>query len=417
MGPDNGGLGNTDFISLFLMKSNPTSMKNYLAIILLTLSFKGYSQWMPITPPSGSLNFYSVYAINANAVAVAGDQRVIRSIDAGANWTTPLTITNATIYEVHSPEPAHWYALTANTTWFIKMTNPGGVSASTGKPDSILSLHFFTGGCGIAVGYAGKIEASCDTGSTWQLRSSGTSLNLNAVWFADASTGCACGNSGTITCTQNSGVTWDTVLSTVAQTLNAIHFPTASTGYIAGNAGTFLKTIDSGATWTSIPTGVPNNLNGVFFIDADTGYVAGTNGLIMKTIDGGNSWNPMNTPTTQTLNSIHFASSTAGWAVGSNATILKYGDFSTDLSENISNDDIFVYPNPSSGMVNITSPAIQSGIAIEIFNSFGKKIYVQQQTKTNKQQTLLNLSNEPRGIYFAQIFWKDMRVVKKLIIE
>lgn len=385
-------------------------MKTYLAIILLFISSNGYSQWTSITPPSGSLNFYSVYAINANAVAVAGDQRVIRSIDAGANWATPLTITNATIYEVHSPEPTHWYALTANTTWFIKLTNPSGITASTGKPDSILSLHFMTAGCGIAVGYAGKIEATCDTGVTWQLRSSGTGEHLNAIWFAAASTGCACGNNGAITCTQNSGVTWDTVLSPITQTLNAIHFPTASTGYIAGNAGTFLKTTDGGATWISMPAGVPNNLNGVFFIDADTGYVAGTNGLIMKTIDGGNSWNTMNTPTSQTLNSIHFASPTVGWAVGSNATILKYGDFSTGLSENIFSADMFVYPNPSSGIFYISFPATHSEVRIEIFNSLGEKIRTQQ-------RALLNLSNEPKGIYFARILSKEESTMVRLIKE
>jgi photosystem II stability/assembly factor-like uncharacterized protein len=392
-------------------------MKNYMVIILFLTSLNSYSQWTFVTPPAGSLNFYSVYAINANAVAVAGDQRVIRSINGGASWTTPLTITNAFIYEVHSPEPTHWYALTSNTTWYIEMANPSGITASTGKPDSILSLHFITGACGIAVGYAGKIEATCDTGTTWQLRSSGTTSNLNAIWFANAATGCACGNNGAITCTQNSGATWDTVSAPVTLTLNAIHFPTASIGYIAGDAGTFLKTTDGGATWTSIPAGVPNNLNGVFFIDADTGYVAGTNGLIMKTIDGGTSWNTMNTPTSQTLNSIHFASSTTGWAVGSNATILKYGDFSTGFSENILSADVFVYPNPSTGIFDISIPGPDLEISIEILNSLGEKVFVKPQIASGKQETTVDLTHESKGIYLAHIITSKGDITKKIILE
>jgi hypothetical protein len=295
-----------------------------LLIALLFVSSSAYAQWDTITPPAGTLNVYSVYAITANAVAIAGDQKVSRSIDGGATWTTPLTITGAYIYEVHSPEPTPWYALTSNTTWFIKMHNPSGVTASNGKPDSILSLHFISVPCGIAVGIAGKIETTCDTGTTWQPRLSGVTSNLNAVWFANSSIGCAVGSFGTITRTVNSGVTWNSVLSPVGTALNAIHFPSATVGYIAGSSGTFLKSIDGGATWTSIPAGVPNNLNGVFFTDTATGYVCGSGGLIMKTVDGGTSWSPMTTPTAQTLNSIHFPDPTVGYAVGMNATILKY---------------------------------------------------------------------------------------------
>jgi hypothetical protein len=299
-------------------------MKKALLIILLLSSSGLSAQWNTVTPPAGTGNVYSVFAITDNAVAIAGDARVSRTIDGGLNWTTPLTITGAFIYEVHSPEPTHWYSLTRNSTWFIKVGNPSGLTAYSGKPDSILSLHFNTPSCGVAVGIGGKIEVTCDTGTTWQLRSSNTTASLNAVWFADASTGCACGSFGKITRTTDGGLTWDTVSSTVTQQLNGINFPTSTVGYIVGNAGTFLKSTDAGATWNAMPTGVTNHLNGVYFQDVDTGYIAGTTGLIMKTTDGGSSWTPMTTPTTQTLNSIHFASTNVGWAVGNGAIILKF---------------------------------------------------------------------------------------------
>jgi hypothetical protein len=344
----------------------------FLLILLAFYTLHSHAQWTSVTPPSGTLNVYSVFAITDNAVAIAGDAKVSRTIDGGLNWTTPLTITGALIYEVHSPEPTHWYSLTRNSTWFIKMGNPAGVVASSGKPDSILSLHFMTGSCGVAVGIGGKIEATCDTGTTWQLRSSATTASLNAVWFADPLTGCACGSFGKITRTQDGGATWDTVSSTVTVQLNGIHFPNATTGYIVGNSGTFLKSTDAGATWTSITTGLTNHLNGVYFQDADTGYIAGTSGLIKKSTDGGLSWITMTTPTTQTLNSIHFATTSVGWAVGNNATILKL-DMNTSCSVSaniISNvlcyggNDGSAYATPSGGAAPYTylwTPTSQTG--------------------------------------------------------
>ena len=394
--------------------------KNSLLFLLLLIFSEAYSQWTAIAPPAGSLNIYSVYAISDSSLAVAGDGKVSRSIDAGANWATPITIVGATFYEVHSPEPTPWFSLTANTSWFLKLGNPVGSFGTNNRPDSILSLHFLTQGCGLAVGYAGKIEATCDTGTTWQLRSSGTNANLNAIWFADAATGCACGNSGAITCTQNSGATWGTVLSPVAQTLNAIHFPTASVGYIAGDAGTFLKTTDSGVNWTSMPAGVPNNLNGVFFIDADTGYVAGTSGLIMKTFDGGTTWNTMTTPTTQTLNSIHFASPTAGWAVGNNATILKYTDFPTGISSDNSDFNFTVYPNPATNKLAISIPMHRKQFAIDhvgIFNDLGQSIFSQQLTANSQQPIAIDVSYLCPGIYFLQLSSGNKSTAQKIIIK
>ena len=403
-------------------------MKKNLLIALLFVFSEAHSQWTTVTAPSGTLNLHSVFAIGDSALAIAGDNRVIRSIDAGTTWTTPFTATGAYFYEVHSGEPTRWISLTSNMAWIVRLGNPTGVYAALPRPDSILSLHFYTGGCGIAVGYAGKIEATCDTGTSWQLRSSGTLFNLRAIWFADAATGCACGDFGAITCTQNSGATWATVSSSVSMTLNAIHFPTSSVGYIAGNAGILLKSTDSGATWNSIPSGVPNNLNGIFFIDADTGYVAGSGGLIMKTMDGGQTWNTMTTPTLQTLNSVHFSSPTVGWAVGNNATILKYDDIPTGIYDDNSVLDFSVYPNPVRNQLAIGNRQLAIS-EIKIYDAFGREVFRQQLTTNlpanaqpaqwqagNTQQTI-DVSEWKPGIYFVHVTAGKEVAIKKIIIQ
>ena len=59
---------------------------------------------------------------------------------------------------------------------------------------------------GFAVGAGGRISHSTDAGITWTDQTSGTSANLNDVFFAsDALRGIAVGDSGTILWTANGG--------------------------------------------------------------------------------------------------------------------------------------------------------------------------------------------------------------------
>ncbi len=298
-------------------------MKKFLLPFVLLINNLN-AQW--ITQPCPSVNnLFSVFAISPSAVAAAGFTGVLRSINAGGSWSQNVTLGGVNMYEIHTKTTTKWYSLCQNASWFVKTLNPSGVTLQSGKPDSILSLHFMNQACAIAVGTAGKIEATCDTGATWQLRTSTTANALNAVWFANKDTGCAVGVGGTIARTLDAGNTWTTVPSGTPLTLNGIHFPTSLIGFAVGNGGKVIKTNNAGATWTNVPTGVLNTINGVFFIDKDTGYVVGTGGMILKTINSGASWLTMNSGTAQNLNSVHFVTPIDGWAVGNVGTILKYG--------------------------------------------------------------------------------------------
>ena len=91
-------------------------MKKKLLLVLILISPQCYSQWTTVAAEAGTQNIYSVYAISSTALAIACDNKVSRSTNGGNTWTSPITVNPSTFYEVHSPEPAHWYALTSNTT-------------------------------------------------------------------------------------------------------------------------------------------------------------------------------------------------------------------------------------------------------------------------------------------------------------
>lgn len=384
--------------------------KNLLLLLPIFLVIQLKAQWVSQTSPSTN-NFYSVFSIDANAVGIAGTTGLLRTGNGGLNWAQNVTLGGVNCFELHTRNPFRWYALTQNSSWYLRMGNPAGVTLNSGKPDSILSLHYINMACGIAVGTAGKIEATCDTGATWQLRTSGTNNNLNAIWFADADTGCAVGAGGTIIRTTNAGNTWQPVVSGTALSLNAIHFPNPSVGYISGNGGKLLKTMDAGATWTNMPTGVLNTLNGVFFVDSDTGYVVGSGGLIMKTLDGGVNWYNMTSGTSNVLNSVHFSSPVDGWAVGNAGTILKYnGSSGLGIKTNEESLEFLLYPNPAKDFISFISHV--SNATIKIYNALGALVY---EGISGGEETKLDIRDFSAGVYFAEWRTTDKVLVKKFV--
>ena len=59
-------------------------------------------------------------------------------------------------------------------------------------------------------------------------------------------------SNGTILKTIDGGTTWTTLSSGTTNDLNSVYFTDANTGYAVGDTGTILKTIDGGTTWTAI---------------------------------------------------------------------------------------------------------------------------------------------------------------------
>jgi photosystem II stability/assembly factor-like uncharacterized protein len=89
----------------------------------------------------------------------------------------------------------------------IARTTDGGTNWSTSFYDmGIQGIDFPTAAIGFAVGWAGRILRTNDSGVTWDEQISGTSANLNDVnFFGNALTGIAVGEGGIILRTTNGG--------------------------------------------------------------------------------------------------------------------------------------------------------------------------------------------------------------------
>jgi bilirubin oxidase len=87
------------------------------------------------------------------------------------------------------------------------------------------------------------------------------------------------------------------------------------------------------------------------------------------------------------------------------------------VSENrISNNNIKIYPNPANKKfyIDINSITTENDVDLNVYNTIGELILSRS---LNKNSTIINCENWPKGIYFINLKNKDYSYSKKIIIE
>ncbi len=83
------------------------------------------------------------------------------------------------------------------------------------------------------------------------------------------------------------------------------------------------------------------------------------------------------------------------------------------IHENIALSPYHVFPNPSNGKFTIEALNFENA-SIKIFNVVGAEIY---QSSTSNQITVIDLSNQPKGIYFVKINTEKSSFTKRIVIQ
>lgn len=168
------------------------------------------------------------------------------------------------------------------------------VPVDSGTSNNLNGTYLLDSGVGFAVGDAGTILKSTDSGATWSGLTSGTTRSLYDVYFFADAEGVAVGDNGLILRTTNGGASWQSVASGVRDTLRAVSFSGAN-GICGATSQTILYSTDSGASWQISQSGFfGGGFFGAHMISSTTGFVAGENSifqpLVGSTTDGGASW-------------------------------------------------------------------------------------------------------------------------------
>jgi photosystem II stability/assembly factor-like uncharacterized protein len=227
---------------------------------------------------------YGVFFTDVNNGIIVGDVgTILKTTNAGTNWTYQTSGTTKTLYGVK----------------FLDANN------------------------GIVVGDSGTILKTTDAGTTWASLTSGTPNNLWGITFINVNTWTVVGDAGTILKTTDAGTTWTPQTSGTSSDLKSVFFVNADTGMVVGHLGTILKTTDAGTTWIPQTSGTGQDLKSVFLFNADNAIVVGFYGTILRTTNGGTDWTIENSGTSNNLWSVTFTDANNGTIVGQGGTILR----------------------------------------------------------------------------------------------
>jgi photosystem II stability/assembly factor-like uncharacterized protein len=192
---------------------------------------------------------------------------------------------------------------------------------------SNLNAVFFTSATdGVLVGAGGTVRRTVDAGANWNPATTpGTAKALRSVYFLNATNGWIVGDSIAWR-TVNGGLNWtaQTTPSPFNTPLRSVHFTDANKGWAVGDSA--YRTTDGGVSWSKFTIGI--SAFSVRMIGADTGYLVGTNasGTVRKTVNGSAVtpvWSAQSTPSTRALKSVFPVNGSLVYAVGDTGTILR----------------------------------------------------------------------------------------------
>ncbi len=201
----------------------------------------------------------------------------------------------------------------------------------SGTTDDLNSLFFENDSIGYVCGGSryekGDVLKTTDGGFTWIDQSSpDMSKALYKITFPSHDTGFCCGYNGKIFRTFNGGDHWDYYQSSLWWTLRDIFFLNTQKGFSCGGdgfrKGDKISTSNSGEAWSGDTSQL--EFRSIHFFNASVGVLAGY-GAILRTTDGGETWNFTNAQQDFFV-SMSFVNDEVGYAVGYTGSILKTTD-------------------------------------------------------------------------------------------
>ena len=96
--------------------------------------------------------------------------------------------------------------------------------------------------------------------------------------------------------------------------------------------------------------------------------------------------------------------------IESNPTNEVFVDWTTNVGENNAHE-VLLYPNPTSGTVNVESIGLQS---VEVYNLTGQMLL---QTSASNGQANIDITSLPNGTYFVKLIGNHNQVKKVVKIQ
>ena len=173
---------------------------------------------------------------------------------------------------------------------------PGWEIIPSGTTSELNSIYFYDYEVGFAVGDSGTVIKSVDSGKTWQTLQSPTTFDLHDVYMFHRDTVLVVGDSGTMFFSDSGGSTWSGGSNFIPEDILSVSFSTGD-----GICGCSYQTIlycnytGTGLSCATAQTGLfGGGFYGAYMLSPQIGFIAGENSIFQplfgKTTDTGVTW-------------------------------------------------------------------------------------------------------------------------------
>ncbi|OFX37797.1 MAG: hypothetical protein A2X08_03030 [Bacteroidetes bacterium GWA2_32_17] len=278
-------------------------------------TYNGSIDWVSPTtpPPMPTTTINSIYFENVRHGFFVTQGNVYETTYEGESWSAPI---NLTPNELKSFSYKDGIGITVGVSNTIYRKHPtygwqdvanGAVGSFNATSQFSDSLALIGGNNGI-VYYTTNLKTITASNVAWSLGNTSVTNNINSIYaFKGTYIAYLCGNGGKIMKSTDYGQTWSSQSSGTSFNLNSIYFPATDTGFVCGYNGIIRKTTNGGTNWVALTSGTTVSLNCIYFYDTQEGYACGDNGILLKTVNGGSTWTVITTlVTTENLKAVAF---------------------------------------------------------------------------------------------------------------
>lgn len=448
---------------------NLTEMKNFTLMLVLLISgltinsLNAQGSWSLQANPLGigdaaMLGKIQFVSQTEGWIDVSWSANLLHTTNSGTNWTVETLSQTDVVWSL--PEiPLNMCFVNASTGWVIKSLGTSGedshgaviyktingglnwqrIILSGNTDDVAMQIQFADANNGWAsIINSGTgvftIFKSTDGGNNWiQVPNSIPVFTGFVFRFIDSNNGWAIQAeysnifliTYTILHTSDGGANWSQQYIDLGDSEpNDILFTDPNNGWIIGTNGTIFKTTNGGLNWVRLTnTGLTSEHNpiSVYFMNATSGWIGVSSiaeySFILHTTDGGASWNKQNTflDYYEDINCLFFWNENNGWLTAGNGKIGHYFN-PLGINENIINELIRIYPNPTSGKFCIDLKEPKLKMEVEIYNVLGQKIY---ESSTHYPLPIyeIDFSSYTKGVYLIKINDGENSYSEKIMVQ
>ncbi|NVO03869.1 MAG: aryl-sulfate sulfotransferase [Bacteroidetes bacterium] len=164
--------------------------------------------------------------------------------------------------------------------------------------------------------------------------------------------------------------------------------------------------VTAGSSLTTVTAGTPITLssNATSVTETSPSYT-----YSWSSIPAGftsSSQNPTDAPTMTTTYLVTITDNTVGCSDTASVTV----NVGVGINEEINSANLVLYPNPTTGIINISDVNSVGDFELNVFNAYGKLVLNLKNSKT------VDLSNFSNGIYYLSIQIENERAINKKII-